>query len=192
MRERHIDERIYILFAGVNGAGKSVFSQTMPEKIAGMSRVNIDEIVKSFGDWRDFNDMKKAASIAVKRINDNFSRGKSFNQETTLCGASILKNIRKAKELGYRIIVYYIGVDSADIAKERVRKRVKNGGHDIPDKDIERRYTESIRRLREIIPICDEVTLYDNTKTFHAVAVYKNGKLLWAESLLPVWCPILK
>lgn len=76
----------YILFAGVNGAGKSVFSQTMPEKIAGMSRVNIDEIVKSFGDWRDFNDMKKAASIAVKRINDNFSRGKSFNQETTLCG----------------------------------------------------------------------------------------------------------
>ena len=169
----------YILFAGVNGAGKSVFSQTMPEKIAGMSRVNVDEIVKSFGDWRDFNDMKKAASIAV-------------NQETTLCGASILKNIRKAKELGYRIIVYYIGVDSVDIAKERVRKRVKNGGHDIPDKDIERRYTESIRRLKEIIPICDEVTLYDNTKTFHAVAVYKNGKLLWAESLLPVWCPILE
>lgn len=182
----------YILFAGVNGAGKSVFSQTMPEKIAGMSRVNIDEIVKSFGDWRNFNDMKKAASIAVKQINDNFSRGESFNQETTLCGASILKNIRKAKELGYRVIVYYIGVDSVNIAKERVRKRVENGGHDIPDKDIERRYAESIRKLKDIIPICDEVTLYDNTKTFHAVATYENGKLLWSESPLPIWCPILE
>ena len=66
----------YILFAGVNGAGKSVFSQTMPEKIAGMSRVNIDEIVKSFGDWRDFNDMKKAAKSTIISLRANPSTRK--------------------------------------------------------------------------------------------------------------------
>lgn len=180
----------YILFAGVNGAGKSVFYQTMSSEIAGMPRVNTDEIVKSFGNWQNFADVIKAGKIAIQQIEDNFAQGKSFNQETTLCGASVMKNIRKAKKLGYYIVVYYIGIVSADTAKERVKQRVKNGGHGIPDKDIERRYTESLQKLKEVIPICDEITLYDNTGTFTAVAVYKNGKLLWAQNPLPSWCPI--
>lgn len=177
----------YVLFAGVNGAGKSVFYQTMEAEIANMPRVNTDEIVKSFGSWQNFSDVIKAGKIAIQQIEDYFTQGVSFNQETTLCGASIMKNIHKAKDLGYYLTVYYIGVDSAGIAKERVHQRVKNGGHGIPDKDVERRYSESLRKLKEIIPICNEITLYDNTKTFDAIAAYQNGKLLWQKEPSPIW-----
>lgn len=66
-----------------------------------------------------------------------FDNGLSFNQETTLCGNSIIHNIKKAKELEYTIQMHYVGVQSAEIAKERVHQRVLAGGHGIPDSDIE-------------------------------------------------------
>ena len=88
----------YVLFAGVNGAGKSTLFLTL-ESLKQIERVNIDEIVRSFGDWKNPSDVVKAGKIAVTMINDFFERGVSFNQETTLCGGSILKNIARAKIL---------------------------------------------------------------------------------------------
>ena len=105
-----------ILFAGVNGAGKSTLYHTL-YKTADMPRVNTDEIVKEFGDWRNFQDILTAGKIAVKRIDDFLKCGETFNQETTLCGKGILKQIKRAKRLGYYIELHYVGVDSVDIAK---------------------------------------------------------------------------
>lgn len=184
--------KTYILFAGVNGAGKSTLYQALGSEITDMPRINTDEIVKTFGDWKNFDDVIKAGKIAIKKIEENFSKGVSFNQETTLCGASIIKNIQKAKKLGYTVIVHYVGIESVELAKERIRKRVQNGGHGIPDKDVERRYTESFQRLKDIIPVCDEVILYDNTTVFERIAIYYNGKLFWIKSSQPDWCSRLK
>ena len=114
--------KTYILFAGVNGAGKSTLYQALGSEITDMPRINTDEIVKTFGDWKN---------------------------------------------------------------KERIRKRVQDGGHGIPDKDVERRYTESFQRLKDIIPVCDEVILYDNTTVFERIAIYYNGKLFWTKSSQP-------
>ena len=86
----------YILIAGVNGAGKSTLYQSL-DYLKSMDRVNTDEIVKEFGVWKNPKDVIKAGRIAVKKINDNFSKGITFNQETTLCGNNILKNIDRAK-----------------------------------------------------------------------------------------------
>ena len=110
--------KTYILFAGVNGAGKSMLYQTMEPIIADMPRINTDEIVKSLGDWRDFRNVLTAGKIAIKQIETYFDQGISFNQETTLCGASIIKNIHKAKSLGYYVLIHYVGVETVDIAKE--------------------------------------------------------------------------
>ena len=87
----------YVLIAGVNGAGKSTLFQILPS-LQGMQRINTDEILKEFGDWRNTNDMMTAGKIAVKKIQECFVKGISFNQETTLCGKSVLRNIIKAKE----------------------------------------------------------------------------------------------
>ena len=96
----------YLIFAGVNGAGKTTFYQT-DKNVAAMPRVNVDEIVRDIGNWNNPGDVLKAGRVAVGRIREFFAEGISFNQETTLCGRSIISNIEKAKTLGYRIEVFY-------------------------------------------------------------------------------------
>ena len=86
------------------------------------------------------SDVIRAGKIAVSKINHYFEIGESFNQESTLCGRSIIKNIKRARMCGYRIELHYVGVDSVDIAKKRIAQRGANGGHGIPDKDVERRH----------------------------------------------------
>ncbi|MBQ8941638.1 MAG: zeta toxin family protein [Firmicutes bacterium] len=176
----------YIIFAGANGTGKSTLYNTNA-KFRGLARINMDEIVRKFGSWQNTADMSKAGKIAVKKMKEYFESGISFNQETTLCGASAIKNIKYAKEKGYRIILYYVGVDSADIAKERVRQRVLNGGHGIPEADIERRYYESLQKLEIVLPLCDIAELYDNTTAFRRIAHFQNGVFDEISDILPKW-----
>lgn len=83
-----------------------------------MPRVNTDEIVKQFGHWNNSSDVFKAGKQAVKKINDYLENGITFNQETTLCGNNILKNIRKAKVLGYYVELHYVGVANFHIVIE--------------------------------------------------------------------------
>ena len=77
----------YIVIAGVNGAGKSTLYR-MNKNLADMPRVNVDEIVKEIGDWKNVTDVFKAGKIAVKKISEYMLAGETFNQETTLCGKS--------------------------------------------------------------------------------------------------------
>lgn len=118
-------EKVYNIYAGINGAGKSTLYQTVffdPN----MKRINPDEIVQQIGDWRNESDQMKAGKLAVKEIRDCISTGTSFNQETTLCGKSSITTIKRAKEAGYQVKMHYVGVNSAEIAKERVKERVFN------------------------------------------------------------------
>lgn len=179
----------YIIFAGVNGAGKSTFYnhiEGFPNK-----RINSDEILREMnGDWKNRMDQINAMREAVRRINEYIQNGISFNQETTLTGNSIIKNIKKAKDKGYIIKVYYIGLESADLAIQRVRTRVQKGGHGIEENDIRRRYKQSLENFVEILPICDKVEVYDNTDRFACVALFENGqmkfkrKCKWLEACL--------
>ncbi len=176
----------YILIAGVNGAGKSTLYQTI-DSLKDMPRVNIDEIVRENGDWRNMADVMRAGKIAVKKIQQYFEQGISFNQETTLCGNSIIRNIEKAKKLGYQIELHYVGVSSVEIAKERIAYRVAHGGHGIPDQDVERRYIESLEKLKKVIGLSDVAILYDNTEGFNRFAVYQNAKLYNLTNEQPDW-----
>ena len=160
----------YVIFAGVNGAGKTTLYYSNP-RLAKLPRVNVDEIVRSLGTWSDPADMIKAGRIAVSTIRDYLQRGVSFNQETTLCGKSILGNIKLAKSRGYQI-----------------KKRVSDGGHDIPEADIRRRYSESADGLRAALAYCDKVELYDNTEIFRRIAVYENGSWDIRTDDVPGWC----
>lgn len=175
----------YVIYAGVNGAGKSTFYNMKSQY--NLPRVNSDEIVKELGDWKNVADTMKAGKIAVQRINDYFSQGVSFNQETTLCGHSIFRNIKRAKQQGYVVEMFYVGLDSAEIAKERIAKRVECGGHGIPDEDVERRYVESLKNLRKAIEMCDLVSINDNTETMRRFAIYRNGQLCLLSRNVPEW-----
>ena len=135
--------------------------------------------------------MLKCAREAVKLIKEYISEGISFNQETTLTGRSIIKNIINAKDNGFYVVMNYIGGESPKIAKERVKIRVSRGGHGISDEDIERRYYDSLRNLIEILPLCDEVNIYDNTEMLTEIIYFNNGKISWANSYIPKWAQYL-
>jgi predicted ABC-type ATPase len=81
----------------------------------------------------------------------------------------------------------YIGIESPDIAKERVRIRVTKGGHGVSEDIIEKRYHESLKNLKTVIDICDELNIYDNTNKFEQIAYIVNGELRWKSTVLPNW-----
>ncbi|ALF20234.1 zeta toxin family protein [Fusobacterium nucleatum] len=177
------------IFAGVNGAGKSTLynSHIDDEGIKNSVRINTDEIVRTFGDWRNNVDQIKAGKIAITLKNKCFNEEKSFNEETTLTGKTILKTINRAKELGYKIYLYYIGVDSPEIAKERVRNRVLKGGHNISSEVIEKRYYESLENLKKIISKCDYVKIYDNSDIYRNIFSSIDNKITKNDTELPEW-----
>lgn len=178
----------YTIFAGVNGAGKtSIYKTTYYEQNKDEKRINTDEMVARIGSWKDSNLQMKCAREAVKLIKTYISEEISFNQETTLSGKSIINNIKRAKQKGFLITTNYIGVENAEIAKERVDLRVSKGGHGIPHRDIERRYTESLDNLYKIVPLCDEINVYDNINIFKLIVCIRNGRVIWNDEKLPDW-----
>lgn len=171
-------KKTYTIFGGVNGAGKSTFYEGYPMR-GKEARVNSDEILRdSGGDWRSFADQSAAMREAIKRLRQYMDGGVSFNQETTLTGNSILRGIRSAKELGYSIRLYYIGLESAELAIARVAHREAHGGHGVREEDIRRRYSGSLENLKKVIPLCDFAEVYDNTEHFAPVCTFENGRLV--------------
>lgn len=101
MRRTVFDETIYYLYR-VNGVGKSTLYQTFP-RYQQMPKINTDEILRTFGDWKIISDVMKAGKLAVQELNYCLSSGISFNQETTLFGKTIFRTIEKARSQGYYI-----------------------------------------------------------------------------------------
>ena len=169
------------LFAitGATGAGKSTLYKTnfLNKDIKNSIRINTDEIVYSFGDWKNSIDQIKAGKMAIQLRNKCFLEEKSFNEETTLTGKTILKIINKAKDLGYKIHLYYIGIDNPEIAKERVKNRIARGGHGISPDVIKKRYYESLKNLEKIIHQCDFIEIFDNSKKFIRIFYYENKQV---------------
>ena len=172
-------DKYFYIFAGVNGAGKSTLYKTnfLNKDIKNSIRINTDEIVYSFGDWKSNIDQIKAGKIAIQLRNKCFLEEKSFNEETTLTGKTILKIIDKAKDLGYKIHLYYIGIDNPEIAKERVKNRIARGGHGISSNLIEKRYYESLQNLEKILSKCDLIEIYDNSVKFYRIFYYEDKQV---------------
>ena len=172
-------DKYFYIFAGVNGSGKSTLYKTnfLNQNIKNSIRINTDEIVYSFGDWKSSIDQIKAGKIAIQLRNKCFLEEKSFNEETTLTGKTILKIIDKAKNLGYKIHLYYIGIGNPEIAKERVKNRIARGGHGISSNLIEKRYYESLQNLEKIIYQCDSIEIYDNSKKFIRIFYYEDNQV---------------
>ena len=190
--------KTFTIFAGVNGAGKSTLFSLEPKHDLGV-RLNSDEILHSLGlDWKDPNSQILSGKELLKLQKECLEQGKSFNQETTLCGATIISTIKKAKELGYTLHLRYVGVASPDIAKKRVANRVARGGHGVAEEIIESRFIKSKENFLKIAPLCDTVTIHDNSKSMITVAMIINNQIErtkhnvpWVEELLVQLEPLL-
>ncbi len=180
-------EKKYVIFAGINGVGKTALHHILDGNIHIGERISIDDIAASLGDWRDTMVQIRAARIAMAELKKAIAEGRSFHQETTLPGEAVVRFADLAKENGYYIVLNYIGVASLEIAKERVRRRVEKGGHGIDEKVMEKRYADMKKCLIPLIARCDEVFFYDNTTSFKQVAMMKNGEITDCDANMPTW-----
>lgn len=118
--------------------------------------------------------------------------GVCFTQETTLSGHRPAVMARRAAEAGYRVRLYYVGLDTVEECLARIRNRVARGGHGIPEEDVRRRFAGRFAALAAVLPYCNEATFYDNGNGFRAVAEYRNGELLAIGSFSPAWLDELR
>jgi len=158
------DKNIYII-AGCNGEGKTTASFTiLPEMINCNEFVNADEIAKGLSPFQPEKVAIEAGRIMLNRINELLSNDESFAFETTLSTKSYRLKIIEAKSKGYTITLLFFWLQSIGLAKERVRVRVLEGGHNIEPDVIERRYVNGIKNLFEIyLPIVDTALIFDNS-----------------------------
>ena len=176
-----------ILFAGVNGAGKTSLYEVMKTTEQLGTRISIDDIVKANGSWQDYLLQIKAAKLAIEQIQSCIRERVSYHHETTLPGKIVLKQLERSRAAGYRIILYYVGIDGIETAIERVHRRVEQGGHGIDDRAIMQRYQNMPGNLRRILPLCDEAYFYDNTVRFRQIAIHRGGEILDEDPILPDW-----
>lgn len=125
--------------------------------------------------------------LAVERIERALIDGVNFTQETTLSGEYPKRLCKRAKEAGYYIRLYYVGLDTAEESIRRIRNRVERGGHDIPTKDVNARFSHRFEDVLKILPYCDEAKFFDNDNGFVLVAEYRNGQLLPIGTYRPTW-----
>ena len=175
--------RTYTIIGGVNGVGKSSFTGILKEQRSDLGiLIDVVKITAELG-----GNTLAGDKAALKKIRDCIDRGISFTQETTLSGRHTESTARELVEKGYRVRLYYIGLDSAEESVSRIANRVKRGGHDIPTQDVERRFASRWEAVAKVLPYCDEAEFYDNDNGFVMVAEYRNGELRTVGSVVPGW-----
>ena len=159
-----MNKNLYII-AGCNGAGKTTASFTiLPEILDCKEFVNADEIAKGLSPFQPEKVSFEAGRIMLHRVNELLSVKENFAFETTLATKSYKSKVINAQKNNYTVTLLFFWLQNVDLAIERVKTRVLEGGHNIESEIIRRRYKNGIKNLFEIyISIVDEVMIFDNS-----------------------------
>lgn len=154
---------LYII-AGPNGAGKTTASFNMlPDVLHCPNFVNADEIARGLSPFAPETVAIQAGRIMLQRIDELLPQRVDFAIETTLATRSYVQLVHRAQALGYKVHLIFFFLENEEQAIERVAQRVSNGGHDIPESDIRRRFKRGIYNLINMyMPICEVVYVLNN------------------------------
>jgi len=158
-------KNLYIV-AGCNGAGKTTASFTiLPEMLDCREFVNADEIARGLSPFQPERTAIEAGRIMLGRIEFLLNANADFAFETTLASKTYKNTVLKAQAKGDNVTLLFFWLQTVELAKERVRQRVEEGGHDIDKTVIEQRYLAGIRNLFDVyLPIVNEVLIFDNSE----------------------------
>jgi len=153
-----------IIIAGPNGAGKTTFARSfLPEEAQCPRFINADLIAAGLSPFAPQEAAMKAGRLMLEEIADCVSKGESFAFETTLSGLGYRSHIRKWRVLGYFVSLYFLSLPDAETAIARVAERVRQGGHDIPEAVIRRRFAAGLRNFHTAYKsLVDAWALFDN------------------------------
>ena len=154
-----------LIIAGPNGAGKTTFALTyLRVEAEGLPFLNADMIAAGLAPFGSRHSDVMAGRLMLAEIDRLAAEGRSFAFETTLAGRGYLRRIDGWHRMGYRVTLLFLSLQSPDQAIDRVRRRVQQGGHHIPEDVIRRRFHAGIDNFRSVYAErVDSWVLLDNT-----------------------------
>lgn len=153
-----------IIVAGPNGAGKTTFAREfLPQEAGCPVFVNADLIAAGLSPFEPERAAIQAGRLMLQAIAGHVARRESFAFETTLSGVGYARQIPQWRRMCYWVELFFLSLPPADMAVQRVAERVRQGGHDIPESTVRRRFDAGRRLFTTMYqPLVDQWVLYDN------------------------------
>lgn len=182
------------LLAGSNGSGKStLMAREIRHRHPGLPFVNADDLAREhYGHAAVTREEAETGQrLANERRDSLMAARQSLVTETVMSHPSKIELLERARQLGYQVVVYHVGLRSADIAVERVAKRVREGGHPVPENKIRERFERNQPLIRDAVRMADRAYVYDNSAYDHPhrlAFVMKRGRVIVpAGAIVPAW-----
>lgn len=155
------------IVAGPNGSGKSTFAQAYFKLQNGKGRfINADTIATGLALGNEQQAAFRAGRVMLTSIAEALQENASFSFESTLSGKNWINTLKNSKQSGYKIAIYFVYVEKVSINLQRIRQRVKEGGHSIPKETVLRRFPRSFENFWKVYrPLCDSWFIFDNSRT---------------------------
>lgn len=182
-----------LVIAGPNGSGKTTVTVRLREEkwSDGVEYLNPDDVAQErFGGWNSPDAVLAAARWTTERRETLLAQGRGIAFETVMSALDKIDFMRRAKELGYFVRLFFIGTADPRINAARVAGRVMDGGHTVPIEKIISRYSRSMANLSAAISIADRVYLFDNSPDGVEAALCartQDGELRKVYRALPSW-----
>lgn len=178
MSKKH-SPNLYII-AGPNGAGKTTFAKEfLPHYAKCENFVNADLIAQGLSPFSPASAGIKAGRLLLKQIHEFAERRADFAFETTLAGKTYIQLLRKLKQQGYVIHLFFLWIPSVELALVRIKDRVAQGGHNVPAIDVRRRFGRSVQNFwRAYRPLLDSWTAFNTSTAPPALIAKEEGGTL--------------
>ena len=157
---------VLIVIAGPNGSGKTTITSKIlkHEWMEDAVYVNPDQVAQDrFGDWNSKEAVMQAVEYCEKQREDCLLDGKSLIFETVLSSENKVAFIRRSREAGFFIRIFFVATSHPSINAARIAQRVMEGGHDVPITKVISRYYKSILNCKRCASLADRVYIYDNS-----------------------------
>ena len=155
-----------VIIAGPNGAGKTTFAREfLPREAECPDFINVDLIAEGLSPFDPQRAALRAGRVMLQEIHRRVRAGESFALETTLSGRSYARLIPRWRSAGYHVKLIFLSLPSADLAVARISARVAQGGHDVPEQVIRRRFDAGLRNFKDVYRgLVNSWALYDNSE----------------------------
>ena len=154
-----------VIIAGPNGAGKTTFAREfLPNEANCPEFINADLIAAGLSPFKPEAAAVRAGRLMLAEMDERVRQRRSFAFETTLSGHTYARRISKWLLLGYHVKLIFLSLPSVEMAVARVAARVAQGGHNVPEEVIRRRFKAGLRNFDMVYKtLVDAWTLYDNS-----------------------------
>lgn len=185
-----MSDAVLHLVAGPNGAGRTTLVRHVIAPVAHLPFVNADELAARHWPGAELEHGHDASELARRAREQLLDHRRSFITATVFSHPSKLDLVRDARSNGYRVTLHVVVIPE-ELAVARVRERVRNSGHDVPEEKVRARFHRLWPLVAEAISIADESYVYDNSSArnpHRLIAAFLAGRVSGGATW-PRWSP---